>query len=271
MAKEWEIITKTDFWGKKSYEIVEKKDSGVGCLILFGLIAIMVMSLFTAPYRILDRDFKIFSLRWLKDSNVWLFCLSSWICALTSLVMIRSFFKFATHKQGAFEQTYDSPYTTFGLFTISTSVVTAYILKVKQPEHFSIAYVIYAMIILSVFFLLVRKTADKVKYSILGYSLILLILPFVWVWHSELSISTTPQYQKIRNLTLTVKSASGANIRQLPSKASNVLIKLPDGAEVEFLADSTYADNIIWYKIKTNEYTGWVSKKLVHSPLLPQD
>ena len=79
MAKEWEIITRTNFWGNKTYEFREKKDTGGGCLVLLLLIVAGIVFVFTAPYKLIDSQFKPFEFNWLKDINIWLFCCSTWI------------------------------------------------------------------------------------------------------------------------------------------------------------------------------------------------
>jgi hypothetical protein len=73
MAKEWETITRTNFWGNKTYEFREKKHEGYGCLVLLLLIVAGIVFVFTSPYKLIDAQFKPFEFNWLKDVNIWLF------------------------------------------------------------------------------------------------------------------------------------------------------------------------------------------------------
>lgn len=264
MAKEWEIITKTNFWGNKSYEIREKDNGGAGCLVF--LVLAILIALFTAPYHLIDKHFNPFTLDWLKDYNVWIFSISTWTAAISSIIMIKSIFQFSRYQENAFDQTFESPFVTFGLFVTSISLFLGYLFKVKLSENSNYVYLAYSAIIITLFLILTKKTDETKKYSILLYIASLVIIPYFWT--KTIKITPTAQEQieikeTIHTYSVKSHSGSGANLRKEPSKSSGIIQKIPKKTLIDQLIDSTFSENIKWFKIKVNQNEGWMSSKLI--------
>lgn len=263
MAKEWEIITKTNFWGNKTYEFREKKDDG-GCLfILLGLIFAVIVVLFTGPYFLIDRNFKPFEFNWLKNYNVWIFCISAWIFALTLFVMVKSFTRFSSFTENAFEQTYETPYLTFGLFIPSMSFFASFLFEVKINEYANYLYAVYVLLIGWLLYYLIKNLNSEKRYGFILYFIVLLFLPFAWVKSNNFKIFSSPNEVNEVKLNVSIKAVSGANMRQLPTKTSVIITRLENHSKIDLILDSSYNNQIKWYKIKVGEQEGWVSSKLI--------
>lgn len=263
MAKEWEIITRTNFWGNKTYEFREKKDTGGGCLVLLLLIVAGIVFVFTSPYKLIDAQFKPFEFNWLKDINIWLFCCSTWIAGFMLIVMIKAIFTFSKYTEDAFALTFESPFTTIGLFVGCMSIFAAYLLKARMQDQLSIAYPGYAIAILIIIFLFVRKAESQKKGSILFLTVSLLIIPYIWI--NSIQLAPYKYVDEVENKysTFIVNAKSGANLRESPSRNATILTNVKNNTSVEFLSDSSYSDGINWYLIKADGYQGWMSKKLL--------
>ena len=263
MAKEWEIITKTNFWGDKTYEFREKKDDGCGWLILLGLIFAVVVILFTGPYFLINKNLKPFEFEWLKNYNVWIFCISTWIFALTLIVMIKSLFRFSSFTENAFEQTYETPYLTFGLFIPSMSFFASFLFEVKINEYANYLYAVYALLVGWLLYYLIKNLNSEKRYGLILYFVVLLFLPFAWLKSNNFKIYSSPNEVNEMKLNASIKAVSGANMRQLPTKTSDIITKLENHSKIDLISDSSFQDQIKWYKIKVGENEGWVSSKLI--------
>jgi hypothetical protein len=263
MAKEWEIITKTNFWGNKTYEFREKKDDGCGWLILLGLIFAVIVVLFTGPYFLIDRNFKPFEFNWLKNYNIWIFCISTWIFVLTLIVMIKSFIRFRSFTENAFEQTYETPYLTFGLFLTSMSFFASFLFETKISEYANYLYALYTLLIGWLLYYLIKKLNSDKRYPLIIYFIVLLFLPFAWVNSNNFNIFSNSREIEEVKFNGSINAVSGANMRQLPTKSSNIITKLENHTKIDLISDSSYNNQIKWYKIKAGEHEGWVSSKLI--------
>ena len=267
MAKEWEFITRPTSWGGAEYVIREKQpNDGCGCLI-GGLIALFVLlALFAYPYKIVDSTFLPFKFKWLRFRDVWIFSLSAWL----SLVMLITVFKALLSNRGLkFDDIFDTPFLTLGLFSVSLSTFVGYILKRKFSDQFSNVYLVYGVLMLLIIFLIIRTAQNQKRIWLLIVSLLFIFIPFYYLSAYAIIPSSVnnsvevPNNNPVIKETLVIVSKNGANIRKSPSKSADIAFKLRKNATLDFLKDSTIEGEIVWYKVYYNGQEGWVSKKLV--------
>ena len=272
MAKEWEFITRPTTWGGNEYVLREKSpNEGCGCLIAGGIILFVLLALFAFPYKLLDNTFLPYKFKWLSFRDVWIFCLSAWF----SLVMVITVLKATLSNRGMnFEDIFETPFLTLGLFSLSLSTFVGYILKRNYSEQFTIAYWINGILLLVIIFLIVRSAKNEKRNLLLFVSFLFLFIPFYYLStyaRIPTSINDTEGVKTTRTETietLVIVAKNGANIRSAPSKSADISIKLPNNTTINFLSDSMVQEGIIWYKVSYNNQQGWVSKKLVGKQII---
>ena len=267
MAKEWEFITRPTSWGGSEYVIREKQpNDGCGCLI-GGLIALFILlAVFAYPYKLVDSTFLPFKFKWLRFRDVWIFSLSAWL----SLMMLITVLKAVLSNRGMkFDDIFDTPFLTTGLFSLSLSTFIGYLLKSKFPDDFSITFLVYGLLMLGIVLLIVKSAEFKKRVWLLIVTILLIIAAYLYLnTYSQIPTSITntievPENKLVMNSTLIVVSKIGANIRQYPTKTAAIIYTIPLNTSINFLSDSFVENEIVWYKVAYNGQVGWVSKKLV--------
>ena len=266
MAKEWEIITKTNFWGRKSYEIREKENnSGGGCLILLVIIVAVLVFAFTAPYRFIEPHFDVWEFAWVKDIHFWMYCLSAWITLFFTIVMLKALWTFSKLEANAFKETFDSPLITLGLFAGGSSMFTAYLAKALVPDAFILAAAGVLIGLGLLYFMLTAKAETDTRASVLVLSAFCVLGPYLWIGSSSVpryyGKPETEETIPVQKMIITAHTV--ANIRSLPSTDSEILHRAQRGAQITALLDSTYSGNSLWYKVQVDGVEGWVSGGLV--------
>ena len=267
MAREWEFITRPTLWGGSEYVLRQKdSNSGCGCLIGAFLILFMLLALFAYPYKLMDSTFLPFKFKWLRFRDVWIFSLSAWL----SLMMLITVLKAVLSNRGMkFDDIFDTPFLTTGLFSFSLSTFIGYLLKSKFPDDFSNAYLVYGLLMSGIVLLIVKSAEFKKRVWLLIVTILLIIAPYFYLnTYSQIPTSMTntieiPENKLVMNSTLIVVSKKGANIRQYPSKTAAISYTIPVNTSINFLSDSFSENEIVWYKVAYNGQEGWVCKKLV--------
>ena len=265
MAKEWEIITRTNFLGQKSYEFREKNNSGGGCLILLVIIIGILAFAFTAPYRLIERNFDVWKFDWASDIYFWIYCLSAWTLLLLTIVMLKALWAFSKLTSNGFQETFDSPMVTLGLFAASAAYFTAYLVKSLAPQAFITAGAGVTLTIGLLYFVLTKNTEQSVRARILIVSILIMVFNFIWVNSIDIirypGSADTLQTQTVRQLVISAHTV--ANIRSLPTTGSTILHRASKGTRIDAVLDSTYSGNTLWYKVQVAGVEGWVNGSLV--------
>lgn len=265
MAKEWEIITKTNFWGQKSYEVREKNNSGGGCLILLVLIIGILAFAFTAPYRLIEPNFDVWQFNWVKDFHFWLYCLSAWSLLILTIIMLKAIWSFSKLTTNAFRETFDSPLITLGMFAACAAYFTAYLVKLLAPEAFIAAGVCVTLTIGMVYFVLTKNAEQALRAKVLIVSLLLITSCFVWINDIEIvrysGSSEATEIQAVRRMVISANTV--ANIRSQPTTGSTILQRASNGTQIDAVLDSIYSGNSLWYKVQVAGVEGWVNGGLV--------
>ena len=267
MAREWEFIKQTNFWGKSEYVLLEKEpNDGCGCLIGLLIIVGILLALFSFPYKLVDNTFSPFEYNWLKHRDVWVFSLSTWVSILMIATVIRTSIK---NKGNSFEYIFGTPFITLGLFTLSLSTFIGYFIKIKYPEHFSSIFLVFGILILGIVFSIIKSADFQKRIWVIIFAIVLTIVPYIYlnayakIPYALGTITDNEIQHTEKKAVLFIISNNGANIRKSPSITSEIIFKLSYSTEIYFASDSTQNSDIIWYKIVYNGTEGWINKNLV--------
>jgi len=101
------------------------------------------------------------------------------------------------------------------------------------------------------------KLLSQLKYTLLSKGSIVFSFFIIFILCNTYSIAGDREIGKFF-----VTAKQGLNIRPEPGKGSIVIVKMPNGAQVEILEYSKEEDEIDgnkgpWAKLKYKKYTGW--------------
>ena len=145
----------------------------IAVLIIIGLIVIAILGTFSYPYKLIDNTINPYSIDWLHNYNVWMFCSAFWILIITTILIIKSFI---TTKPEEFnvDLLFSNPLMIILLHIASLSVFTLFLIKSFSLQNELIISILISFILSGVYFLIIKKSKYKiyfVSFSILIFSI----------------------------------------------------------------------------------------------------
>jgi hypothetical protein len=264
MAKEWEFFERIGKSGKTEYVFREKDDnSGCGMLIFVCLIILGILGIFSIPYKLIDSNFLPFKFNWFPLIDVWIFSLSTWVSALMIFILIRAY---SINGQLTFSERFESPFVTFGLASISLSTFITYLLNKYLNEAFLSISIVFLLCISLLYYVLFKNAHQNIKIWLLIFCITLSTIPFFYFMFykkDSLPIGFDDKENERIETIYFINSAKGANMRSYPSKNADIIVKVSQNEIIDFLNDSLFEENILWYKVSWKNNTGWISNKLI--------
>jgi len=222
---------------------------------------VLALAAFSLPFKLINSNFACFGFDWLQNSDVWLFSASAWI----SLYFLYYFISRMLNKPKENRlEALGSPYLIVPLFSLSFTTFLTIFFSYSSESNYWIPALISDIVILGILYLTFKHSDKKTKNIVLTISACCMTLPFVYNAYYADKYTTSPTtVEASTNEVWHINSLRGANLRENPSTTSTVLITVPNTTAVEFLNDSSFNDNLLWYKIKYENSEGWVSKSLL--------
>jgi len=234
--------------------------SGLSGLIAYLLMFAILLALFSSPFKLIDSNFSGFNFKWLDNKDVWIFSTASWLTLAMVLYLLNKVIK---QPKDTLEERFSNPYISLPLFTLVTTTFGTTFFAYRFKENYIVFSILVDFLILAIVFLFVRFTEKNKMAIILSISVLTMIFPFVYHECYSERFPVTLESSETSNQTFYVNSNVGANLRVSPSKGANILVTIPNSAGIEFLNDSIYSKNLLWYKVKYNEQVGWISSSLI--------
>jgi len=137
----------------------------IAVIILITLIVVAILGTFSYPYKLIDSNISPYHLDWTSNENVWIFCLSIWICILTTIILLKKIFanRFSVLK---LDEEFLSTIYILVLFFSTLSIIIQYVIKSKFSDNFLLISIISAIIISGINYLIFQKSKFKIYVTL---------------------------------------------------------------------------------------------------------
>lgn len=222
---------------------------------------VLALAAFSLPFKLINSNFACFGFDWLNNSDVWLFSASAWL----SLYFLYYFIsRMLNEPKESRLESLGSPYFIVPLFSLSLSTFLTIFFSYSSESNYWITALIADIVILCILYLIFKYSDKKTRTIALTISACCMVFPFVYnAYYANKYTAVPVTIEASTNEVWHINSVRGANLRENPSTTSTVLITVPNTSAVEFLNDSSFNDNLLWYHIKYENSEGWVSKSLL--------
>jgi hypothetical protein len=149
-------------------------------LIAFLIIIVLLLALFSTPFKLIDTEFSSFGFEWLENRDVWLFCFASWMSLALIFHVISRILK---NKNASAEERFGNPFLTIGFLTLFLSFIMAMFIFYRFKNDFTLYYLFASTILVAIVYLIFKKSTQKMMLGAIAMGCIVVSLSAFYVFN----------------------------------------------------------------------------------------